>query len=782
MIERLAKKFFSADVLGILLILLSLQILAYGISSSLLGAETGPLFLICTIAATAGWILCRHKWRGYFASLVIIVLGAIGIWIVAARLVTPLFDLIQSLAGLAPQIIPVLQAKITLDTSQVREAWTAVVQFSSILASRWQLWVISFDQNINVDDILIRNMIWSFVMWCFGAWTGWFAAKRNALLALLPDIGLLAIIVSYSEYRTYSLWLLVLFMLLLMGLWNYKNHTAQWEQRRVDYSDSIVYDNTQAVILLAILVGTLSFSVPSISWRDFQYAIREGNKNEAAEMLGIREQTIPVGKPIVQKPSLPQQHLLTDEPAQSEDVVMTIRTGELPRLPDSSFARNLPRHYWRSTVYDRYMGTGWVTSLSLPQTYRANVSLIPGLLDDYRLLHLDVKLQEREGKLFWSGILYSATVPFRAAWRVLPQPSLFADQTGLLEADLYAATTEATAYQVDSYIPSIGISDLRSASTEYPEELQTRYLQLTPDLPERVKQLAKEITFGIENPYDKAKAIEAYLRAKYPYDLEIPSPPQDRDVTDYFLFDLKRGYCDYYATAMVVLARANGLPARFVTGYSPGSYDAPNAQYIVRKLNAHSWAEVYFPEIGWIEFEPTASEPEIQRNESASEFPVEETIASPTEKFLFKLTNTGLLYWISPFVAALFLVLLYYLLLERYWVLSRGPTSAIAYLYHRYYRLGRPLAGERTRAETASEFTSRLTQKIDEFRSPSKQAKLFKADAQLLTNTYLLSLFSNHTIEREDASNAFDLWRRLRRHMFLARLKLFTSMRRKKSS
>src|SRR4030095_5471201 len=128
-------------------------------------------------------------------------------------------------------------------------------------------------------------------------------------------------------------------------------------------------------------------------------------------------------------------------------------------------------------------------------------------------------------------------------------------------------------------------------------------------VPDRVLVLAREITKGMKNPYDKAKAIESYLRANYPYDLEIPDPPKEQDVADYFLFDLKRGYCDYYATAMVVLARASGLPARFVSGYSSGSYDAMNAQYIIRDLNAHSWVEIYFPEIGWIEFEPTASQP-----------------------------------------------------------------------------------------------------------------------------------------------------------------------------
>jgi transglutaminase-like putative cysteine protease len=95
-------------------------------------------------------------------------------------------------------------------------------------------------------------------------------------------------------------------------------------------------------------------------------------------------------------------------------------------------------------------------------------------------------------------------------------------------------------------------------------------------------------------------------------------------VADYFLFDLKKGYCDYFATTMVVMARAAGIPARFVSGYSPGAYDAPNAQYVVRELNAHSWAEVYFTDIGWVEFEPTGSIPEIVRMEEEITTPEQE--------------------------------------------------------------------------------------------------------------------------------------------------------------
>jgi hypothetical protein len=107
-----------------------------------------------------------------------------------------------------------------------------------------------------------------------------------------------------------------------------------------------------------------------------------------------------------------------------------------------------------------------------------------------------------------------------------------------------------------------------------------------------------------QTPYDQARAIESFLH-QYPYSLDVSRPPPDVDVVDYFLFDLQTGFCDYFASAMVVMARAVGLPARLGVGFLQQPADAAGIQTI-RQINAHSWAEIYFPGYGWIEFEPTA--------------------------------------------------------------------------------------------------------------------------------------------------------------------------------
>jgi transglutaminase-like putative cysteine protease len=153
------------------------------------------------------------------------------------------------------------------------------------------------------------------------------------------------------------------------------------------------------------------------------------------------------------------------------------------------------------------------------------------------------------------------------------------------------------------------------------------YLQLPDTVSQRTRQLAEEQTSGLTNDYDRAKKLERYLKETYPYtntpDLTKQTNRETGDIVDAFLFEIQEGYCDYFSTSFVVLARSIGLPTRWVKGYSAG-YDPSIVEqerfgglnenpdpsgagtYTVRNADAHSWAEVYFEGYGWIPFEPTS--------------------------------------------------------------------------------------------------------------------------------------------------------------------------------
>ncbi|WP_427181920.1 transglutaminase TgpA family protein [Paenibacillus sp. TC-CSREp1] len=139
-----------------------------------------------------------------------------------------------------------------------------------------------------------------------------------------------------------------------------------------------------------------------------------------------------------------------------------------------------------------------------------------------------------------------------------------------------------------------------------PASIRRKDLQLPDTLPQRVKDLAAEIMGTSETRYDAVQAVRSYLQANARYSLDTRMPPRGRDFVDDFLFVTRAGYCNHFSTAMVVLLRAEGIPARWVKGYAPGQADPQvPGRVIVTQADAHSWVEVYFPGVGWMPFEAT---------------------------------------------------------------------------------------------------------------------------------------------------------------------------------
>ena len=129
-----------------------------------------------------------------------------------------------------------------------------------------------------------------------------------------------------------------------------------------------------------------------------------------------------------------------------------------------------------------------------------------------------------------------------------------------------------------------------------------------------MRDKAAELTVGKDNPYDKAVAISDYLRSEtFTYSQDIEAPPRDADGVDHFLFETQTGYSDYFASSMVVMLRAVDVPARLAAGYAPGEYDPENDVRVIRDHDSHGWVQVFFPEYGWIDFEPTPRWPEHER-------------------------------------------------------------------------------------------------------------------------------------------------------------------------
>jgi transglutaminase-like putative cysteine protease len=163
-------------------------------------------------------------------------------------------------------------------------------------------------------------------------------------------------------------------------------------------------------------------------------------------------------------------------------------------------------------------------------------------------------------------------------------------------------------YDAVSQLMEPSADKLRAASAEqYPPEFAAMYLQLA-DLDPRVRELAGQITANATSNYDKALAIEDYLQNHFGYTLQLPNTPPADPVAD-FLFVRKAGHCEYFASAMAVMLRSQGIPSRVVNGFRNGEYNDLTGSYIVRARNAHTWVEAYIPNYGWTSFDPTPADP-----------------------------------------------------------------------------------------------------------------------------------------------------------------------------
>ena len=187
---------------------------------------------------------------------------------------------------------------------------------------------------------------------------------------------------------------------------------------------------------------------------------------------------------------------------------------------------------------------------------------------------------------------------------------------------------EDESYSMLSLVSVADHEDLAEASSEYGGFITDHYLQLPGSLPQRVRDLAVEITRDAATPYDRALAIQSYLRGSdFVYSQKIKAPPQTADGVDHFLFETKTGYSDYFASSMTVMLRAVEVPARLAAGYAPGEYQQSSGLYFVRDTDSHAWVQVYFPDYGWIDFEPTPAWDPPQRDTLAA---LEGSISNPT--------------------------------------------------------------------------------------------------------------------------------------------------------
>jgi hypothetical protein len=272
------------------------------------------------------------------------------------------------------------------------------------------------------------------------------------------------------------------------------------------------------------------------------------------------------------------------------------------------------KNYWKVETKDIYTGKGWIPSGSTPIHFRQD-DLVPV----YSIPESVDTIQETARVLSVNNlnplIIYPAGIQkLRDIHPKLSDGSTISIDTN---KEKIGSILRATDYTVDFEIPKYKSSDLRKTTVFEPSvtnsKFYQRYTQLPDGLPPQIKQLTEEITVGEKNWFDKAKAVERYFgSAEYTYDQKnVALPGENDDYVNQFLFETKRGYCNNFSTSMAVMLRTIGIPTRWVKGYNGGDFlqyskEDPSKQlYQITNNNAHSWVEVFFPNQGWVPFEPT---------------------------------------------------------------------------------------------------------------------------------------------------------------------------------
>ena len=756
------------------LLVLTFTSIGAGLAKLVKGFASNPTFLFALLGTFTGWQLARSRWNAWKSAGITILCGAVVLLLTVGGVVTPLWKLFTAVLAARLQLL----LGQLVNVNRIVAAWGRLGETVSGLLAHIAGWFQLVRGKSVSSDPLVIGILWGLALWLLAGWAAWMVRRRSSVLpALLPGTAVLAWASYYTNSRQslFALLLVGAVIVVLQMVQNYDSSRRRWQAaglEGVGVESGLVTLGLGLTVVL-VIVGALT---PSISIKKTAEAVNKmfvTHKNPLAESLGLQPTPNAPSRPGSAGSFITGSHTVGAGQLLPQDLVMSVVVDSYAPIPQAARGpgdtpESPVRYYWRSQTFDNYNGSGWTTTVNQTAKLNADQPLYPGqetLPENFQTITQHVTRYLQGQAVLVTGELLALDQPATALWR---SPDDFA-----------GASTLPSAYTAESQVPLATVETLRQAGMDYPEQIRQYYLQLPDDLPARVRNLALEITQDQTNPYDQATAIETYLR-QFPYTLDVPAPPAGRDVADFFLFDLKQGYCDYYATTMVVLARAAGIPARLVMGYSRGIYDETSHAFVVRASNAHAWVEVYFPGTGWIEFEPTGNQPAIDRLHN-SNAPVKVDLppvvpAAPKPSALPRVRRSlDIPYgWLAAAGIALLLGLL--IPLEGWLLNLQRPDRALDIVQHRLYRLGHrwylPSAG----ALTPYEFSDALAARLETLATTPHLSAIVASicwDLDRQTGVYVRSLYAEPPPSRLEIRMAVYAWPRFKRRLWWLRLRFW---------
>lgn len=323
--------------------------------------------------------------------------------------------------------------------------------------------------------------------------------------------------------------------------------------------------------------------------------------------------------PILQVAERPELTVGAGPANASQQVVMTVR---------AEFGT-----FWRGTTFNEYTGNGWRNTSSESQPMSPDSALQAGddILADpngnsalftYRLPSNQITATGSGSQTLLQHVSLSGTSRFNAIYAAgecrrleIGEPMIRVDRVGTvsLERDV-----QGIQYTVRSEVPDSSPERLTAARGDIPAAIRENYLEREAPTARmrQIRESAERVTQGLKNQYDRVVALQQWVSSECKYNLQTPAIPIGQDVATYFLYTSKEGACTEFATALTLLCRSIGIPARVASGFNAGTMDRETQEYLVRERDKHAWTEVYFPGVGWTPFDATTDAEDISVRES----------------------------------------------------------------------------------------------------------------------------------------------------------------------
>lgn len=446
--------------------------------------------------------------------------------------------------------------------------------------------------------------------WAMGSFGAWTIIRKDGFWAavLPPGIALLFNEIVYIGRTKLEGYLIIYVLLILvfasrLVLWRKQ---LKWHEIRAQIPESFSFYFSRAGIVVAVLLVIVAWGGPAFAesekaadvWEKITQPLSRIRSRIGDAFSGLRTSGVIASDYFGSK-------LALEAGVEPSDVlVMEVFAKRKPK--------GTGRYYWLTRVYNLYLDGNWYVDIG------EKIDFFPDEGDlavpEYKAR--DVIEVTVNPKL---PVILQLSTPSDPLWvnrtgevEIFP---ISAEQVDPLMIQSKGAVFSGETYQSRGSIAIPTVDDLQKAGEDYPEWVLKHYLQVPDEITERTRDLVLKITENFDNPYDKAAAITTWLRRNIQYARVTESPPNDVEKIDWFLFDYRIGFCNWYASTEVMLLRIIGIPARMVVGFSAGDYEPVDRTYSVRGGDAHAWPEVFFPGYGWVEFEPTSSQPALIRPE-----------------------------------------------------------------------------------------------------------------------------------------------------------------------